>query len=192
MNAVMLTCGTYDAAGEFAYRVVAADEGGVDRASAGRDPPAGTHGLCSARRRRRRGRDPSSTSSDAQRLSSTNPAASTAGPGDGGHPVPAPTSRRGVRDVDRIWVSGVRGVLLHSRLTSLTTHVVFSHAGIGAYRRHWPPVRQLCRRMACGRDTSRSRQRRHDLRVMPRGALGTARCSCPCLTAAGTSRTVNI
>ena len=66
-----------------------------------------------------------------------------------------------------------------SRLTSLThPHRVLAREASSAYRRHWPPVHQLCRRMACGRDTSRSRQRRHDLRVMPRGAPGTApRCS---------------
>jgi hypothetical protein len=63
-------------------------------------------------------------------------------------------SGSGVRDVTRIWVSGVRGVLLHLRSSN-----------------------SACR-ISCGRDTSRSRQRQHDLRVMPRGAPGTApRCS---------------
>ena len=63
-------------------------------------------------------------------------------------------SGSGVRDVTRIWVSGVRGVLLHLRSSN-----------------------SACR-ISCGRDTSRSRQQQHDLRVMPRGAPGTApRCS---------------
>ena len=78
-----------------------------------------------------------------------------------------------------------------SRLTSLTTHIVSSTrasvrtGGIGLL------FINSAIGWHAGRYTSRSRHRRHDLRVMPRSALGTARCSCPCLTAAGTSRTVD-